>query len=45
LEGIQTLISLSVSSNPSVSNVKPEQVVDTSILDEIAASGFLETLD
>lgn len=44
LEGIQTLIDLSVVANPAVLQVKPQQVVDTSILEKIDASGFVETL-
>jgi NitT/TauT family transport system substrate-binding protein len=44
LEGIQTLIDLSAVANPAVLQVKPEQVVDTSILEKIDASDFVETL-
>lgn len=44
LEGIQTLIDLSAPSNPTILNVTPAQVVDTSILDRIYSSGFDDTL-
>jgi NitT/TauT family transport system substrate-binding protein len=44
MEGIQTLIDLSAVSNPSVLDVKPEQVVDITILEKIDASGFVDTL-
>lgn len=44
LEGIQTLIDLSAVANPAVLQVKPQQVVDTSVLEKIDASGFVGTL-
>ena len=42
LPGIQTIIDSLIDINPDVVNITPEQIVDTSLLDEIKASGFID---
>jgi NitT/TauT family transport system substrate-binding protein len=41
LEGLQTLITYTVASNPQAANLKPEQLVDMSLLKELEDSGFI----
>jgi len=45
LEGIQTLIDLAAPTNPAVLEVKPEQLVDMTILDRLHANGFFDGLE
>lgn len=42
LEGIQAQLHTLAAENPAAANVKPEAIVDTSLLAELQASGFLQ---
>ena len=44
LPGIQTLLDESATGNPDAKRFKPEQVVDVSVVRELEASGFFNTL-
>ena len=41
LEGLQTLITFTIESNPDAAGITPEQLVDLSILKELEDSGFI----
>lgn len=44
LPGIQTIIDTSISTNPDVASVTPEEVVDMTIVAELEESGFISSL-
>jgi len=44
LEAVAEAIKTSAASLPEVAKLKPEDIVDTSLLDEIKASGFIDKL-
>lgn len=44
IEGTQVVIDSLVLENPNVANLSPDQILDTSILEELDLSGFLDSL-
>jgi hypothetical protein len=44
-EGVQALMDIAVKDNPAVSALNVEDVIDTSIMDTLKTSGFLEGLE
>jgi hypothetical protein len=44
MEGLQNVIDVAIKDNPDLEGVKPEDVVDISIVEELEDSGFISNL-